>query len=125
MLRMLKQALEFIDSHPRIILLMAWPVFTAVVVGLILIIWKGPWIITAALQMKQLDILGGIAMGIIAIIALNQLAQSSTFFGRLGLKLGSVFDLNADMDGDSERNSRTQQVASDATEGGEPPKEQV
>lgn len=99
---MLKKALEFINDHPRIILLMAWPVLTAVMVGLILIVWQGPWIVSAAMQMKQLDILAGFGLIFGTILGLNQLAQSSSFFGKMGLKVGQVFDLQADMDGESE-----------------------
>lgn len=101
--RMLKQVLEFINDHPRIILLMAWPVFTAIMIGLILIVWQGPWIVSAAMQMKQLDILAMFGCIFGAILGLNQLAQSSSFFGKLAMKVGTVFDLSADMDGESER----------------------
>ena len=100
--RMLKQALEFINDHPRIILLMAWPVFTAIMIGLILIVWQGPWIVSAAMQMKQLDILALFGCIIGSILGLNQLAQSSSFFGKLAMKVGSVFDLTADMDREEE-----------------------
>lgn len=110
----MKSILEFIDKHPRIILLMAWPVFTLMVGGLIVIIWQGPWMVTAAIQLKQLDLLGYIAGGILAILGLNQLAQSSSFFGKLGLKIGSVFDLNADMEDQQSRASAKADPDADA-----------
>lgn len=105
--RMLKAALQYINDHPRIILLLAWPVFTLGVVGLVWIIWQGPWMVTAAIQLKQLDILGCITFGVLAILGLNQLAQSSSFFGKVSAKVGSVFDLSADMDGAAEQTRTT------------------
>lgn len=105
-----RQSLEFIDKHPRIILLLAWPVFTLMVAGLVWIIWQGPWMVTAAIQMKQLDILGYITGGIIVILGLNQLAQSSSFFGKLGLKVGSFFDLNADMEDTAEKKTTPEEL---------------
>lgn len=103
MIKMIKDALEWVEKHPRIILLLAWPVFTALVVFLILVIWKGGWVTIPSIQLKQLDILGSIALGLLAILGLNQLAQSSTFFGKVGLKLGSLVDVSADMDADEEK----------------------
>jgi Trk-type K+ transport system membrane component len=112
MLKMLKDALQFINDHPRIILLLAWPVFTLGVIGLVWIIWQGPWLVSAAMQMKQLDILGGITFGVLAIIGMNQLAQSSSFFGKVGMKIGSVFDMSADMDPDPAKQTETTTVVS-------------
>lgn len=103
MIKMIKTALEWVEKHPRIILLLAWPVFTALIVFLILVIWKGGWVTIPSIQLKQLDILGSIALGLLAILGLNQLAQSSTFFGKVGLKLGSLVDVSADMDSDDEK----------------------
>lgn len=102
MLKVMKKVLQFIDTHPRIILLLAWPVLTLLAVGVVLIVWKGGWLVLPAVQLKQLDILGAALVGILAIMGLNQLAQSSSFFGKLALKLGNLFDLSADMDGHAE-----------------------
>ena len=106
---MLKKAAEFINDHPRLILLMAWPVWTLFLGGLTLIIWLGPWLETTAMQMKQLDILAGIALMIGSILGLNQLAQSSSFFGRMALKVGKVFDLEADMDDDQKEKKKEEE----------------
>lgn len=113
--KMLKAALEFINKYPRVILLMAWPVFTAIFLWLIWIVWQGPWIVTAAMQMKQLDILAGFGIIIGSILGLNQLAQSSSFFGKLALKVGAVFDMNADMEPGSNQ-TQTAAPAQEAVE---------
>lgn len=94
----MRKSLEFIDRHPRIILLMAWPVISIMIIGVIMIVWMGGWLVLPAIQLAQLSILGNISLGLIGILLLNQLAQSSTFFGKIGLKLGNVFDASAEMD---------------------------
>jgi hypothetical protein len=94
MLAMLGAAARYIDTHPRLILIGAWPMMSLFLAALIWIIWKGPWPADAAHQ--QLNILGCIAYGFLGTFALTMLAQSITFFGKLGVRVGSLIDLNAD-----------------------------
>lgn len=96
MLRMLGAVFKYIDQHPRLILLGKDPVLSLFLAALILIVWKGPWIVITDIQHQQLSILGSIALGVLGTMTLNQLAQSMIFFGKLGVKLGSFLDVNAE-----------------------------
>lgn len=58
------------------------------------------------MQMKQLDILAMFGLIFGTILGLNQLAQSSSFFGKMALKVGQVFDLQADMDGEDQNHPK-------------------
>jgi len=100
----MKTVLEFIDKRPRIILLAAWPVFSLCLIGLTLIVWLGiPDLGLVAILLKKLEILAATIFGITVILGFNQLAQSSTFFGKVGVKLGSLVDVSANMDGQNEK----------------------
>lgn len=100
---MIKQAIQFVESHPRMILMMGWPVLVLILIGLIMIVWHGPWIVAAAIQLKQLDILASLSIGVLVLLGLNQFAQSSGFFEKFGLKVGQLIDLDADMNDDEEK----------------------
>jgi hypothetical protein len=93
MFAMLGKAISFIDTHPRLILMLGWPIFSAFVMGFTWIIWKGPWPATSADH--QLTILGYCVWGFVGMMGLGYLAQSMALFGRLGLKVGNFVDVNA------------------------------
>lgn len=96
---MFTRAVEYIDSHPRIILMMAWPVLCLFIAAGVWINWQGPWMHTEAIEQHRLQINAFITFGILGIMALNMIAQSSSFFGGLGLRLGNVVDARIDMSG--------------------------
>ena len=107
----MKTVLEFIDKRPRIILLAAWPAFTLCAVALTCaVVYAIPDLGLVVLLMKKLDILHAALIGVLAILGLNQLAQSSSFFGKVGMKLGSLVDVSADMDGSSEKPEQGREV---------------